>query len=133
GKPAALEPVVNAAQVGRRAAGPLVIGDPRNGKPFKGDVGGVRIYSRALTPAEAETLARDEPIRYILSQDESKRSKEQKQRLQDYFLSYDAPPELRRVYAELNSLKAQQGELKKEIANIQVMAEMAKPRDTFVL
>ena len=61
---------------GRRAAppGPLTIGDPHHDKPLKGDVGDLRIYDRALTPAEAEALALHEPIRYILAQEESKRS-----------------------------------------------------------
>ena len=114
-------------------AGPLTIGDPHRDKPLKGDVGGLRIYTRALTPADAEALALHEPIRYILAQDETKRTKDQNQRLLDYFLTHDAAPELRRVYAELNALKAKLAQTKKEIVTSQVMAEMAKPRDTFIL
>src|SRR5207253_742813 len=64
--------------------GPMSIGDPRNGKPLKGDVGGLRIYSRVLDASEAEALARHEPIRFILTQEESTRSNEQRQRLMDY-------------------------------------------------
>ena len=130
GKPAELEPVGPAPQ---HAGAPLAIGDPHNGKPFKGDVGGLRIYNRALSQADAEALALHEPIRFILGQEESKRTAEQKQRLRDYFLTYDAPPELRRVYGELNALKREQAELRKQIPTVQVMAEMAKSRDTFVL
>jgi hypothetical protein len=134
GKPAPVYPVAAALGVAiAHPAGPLAIGDPHHDKPFKGDIGGLRIYGRALSPLEAQTLAVHEPVRFILAQEESKRTREQKQRLQDYFLSYDAPADLRRVYAELNSLQAQQAGLKKEIATVQVMAEMAKPRDTFVL
>ena len=48
----------------------LTIGDPHHDKPLKGDIGGLRIYDRPLTPADAETLALHEPIRYILAQDE---------------------------------------------------------------
>jgi hypothetical protein len=130
GKPVTLE-AVGTLRVA--TSGPLAIGDPHNNKPFKGDAGGLRVYSRALSPLEAEALALHEPIRFILSQEESKRIREQKQRLRDYFLTYDAPADLRRVYVQLNSLKAQQAGLKKEIATVQVMAEMARPRDTFVL
>ena len=129
-KPVAMEPAGTAS---RHAAGPLAIGDPHNGKPFKGDLASLRIYDRALTRTEAEALAIHEPIRFILSQAEDKWTKEQKERLKDYFLTYDAPPALRRVYSELNALKAQQAELKKEIPTVQVMAEMARPRDTFIL
>ncbi len=46
-----------------------------------------------MTQAEAEALALHEPIRYILAQEESKRTKDQNQRLLDYFLTYDAAPE----------------------------------------
>jgi hypothetical protein len=130
GKPAPMDPVGPAAA---RNSGPLAIGDPHNGKPLKGDIGGLRVYGRPLEPQEVEALALHEPIRFILSQDETKRSREQKQRLLDYFLTYDAPADLRRVYAELNGLKDQLARLKKDIATVQVMAEMAKPRDTFIL
>lgn len=130
-KPTPMDPV-NPAPV--HAAGPLSIGDPHNGKPLKGDIGDLRIYSRALTPAEAEALALDEPIRAILLvAAEDKRTKDQKQRLLDYFLTRDAPADLRKVYAELNDLKNRAARLKKEIVTVQVMAEMAKPRDTFIL
>ena len=92
--------------VPRRAAGPLAIGDPHNGKPLKGDIGGLRIYSRALKPAEAETLALHEPIRAVLAVEEGKRSKDQKQRLLDYFLTYEAP---RRLAARLRGVERAEG------------------------
>jgi len=130
GKPVGLESAGTAA---RATPGPLAIGDAHNGKPFKGNVGELRVYGRALTRAEAETLAVDEPIRFILAQDEAKRTKNQQSRLMDYFLTHDAPPDLRRVYAELGVLKKRLAELKKEIPNVQVMAEMARPRETFIL
>ena len=114
-------------------AGPLAIGNPHHDKPLKGDVGGLRIYNRPLTAADAEALALHEPIRYILALEESKRTKDQNARLLDYFLTYDAPADLRRVYSELNALKVRAANIKKEIVNVQVMAEMAKPRDTFIL
>jgi hypothetical protein len=74
-----------------------------------------------------------EPIRFILDQDESTRSKEQKQRLLDHFLTYDASADLRRAYSELKSLRQRLATLRKDVVGVQVMAEMAKPRDTFVL
>jgi hypothetical protein len=122
-----------AGPAGSHASGPLSIGDPRSGKPFKGDIGDLRVYSRALTSGEAEVLAFHEPVRAILLVEESKRSKDQKQRLLDYFLTRDAPADLRRVYAEQNVLKEKAARLKKEITTVQVMGEMAKPRDTFIL
>ncbi|MEO8372655.1 MAG: DUF1553 domain-containing protein [Candidatus Solibacter sp.] len=115
------------------APGPFSTGNPHRDKPLKGDLGGLRIYNRALTQPEAEAQSLHEPIRYILAQDEAKRSKEQNARLLDYFLKYDAAADLRRVYFELDGLKTQLAETRKGIVTSQVMAEMAKPRDTFIL
>jgi hypothetical protein len=116
-----------------RSAGPLAIGDPHSERPLKGDIGDLRIYGRTLSAAEAEILALHEPLRYILASDEWERSEEQNQRLLDYFLTYDAPADLRRAYQELNALKERLARVKKDVVNVQVMAEMARPRDTFVL
>ena len=66
-KPTRLDLVGQAS--GPVPAGPLAIGNPDREKPFKGDIGGLRIYNRALTPVEVEALALHEPIRYILTQD----------------------------------------------------------------
>jgi hypothetical protein len=122
-----------AGKVEPRAAGPLAIGDPHREKPLKGDMSDLRIYDRPLSQPEAEALAIHEPIRFILRQEEGKWSKDQKQWLLDYYLTYDADPDLRRAYHELNALKRQLAEVKKGIVTVQVMAEMARPRDTFVL
>jgi hypothetical protein len=54
GKTAALAEVGAAAA---RASGPLEIGDPHNGKPLKGDVGGLRIYGAGREPALEGTEA----------------------------------------------------------------------------
>ena len=129
GTPAKMEPVGPAPA---RPAGPLAVDDPRD-KPFKGDIGALRIYGRPLDAAEAEVLAVHEPIRFIAALPEEKRSRDHKQRLRDYFLSRDAPEPMRHAWRELNELKERQAGLKGEIPTVQVMAEMARPRDTFVL
>ena len=132
-KPVGLSRVQSPPDPTPPAATTLSIGNPKNGKPLKGDIGGLRFYDRVLTVKDAEALAIHEPIRYLLAQEDSKRSKADEQRLLDYFLTYDAPADLRRAYAELNSLKKRLAEVKKEIVTAQVMQEMAKPRDTFIL
>ncbi|HTX34789.1 MAG TPA: DUF1553 domain-containing protein [Bryobacteraceae bacterium] len=130
GKPAALEPVGTAA---RTAAGPVAIGDPQFGQPFKGGFGDLRIYGRTLSAAEAETLAEAEPVRFILAIAKEDRTKEQKRRLKKHYFTCEAPPELRRVYTGLKSLESRLAKVQDQIATVQVMSEMAKPRDTFVL
>jgi hypothetical protein len=113
-----------------RAAGPLAIGDPHREKPLKGGLADLRIYDRSLSPAEAETFAIHDPVRFILLQSEGKRSKDQNQRLLDYFLTYDAEPEFRRAYHELNSLKRRLSHLKDEIASVQVICPRWRGRAT---
>jgi hypothetical protein len=69
-------------------------------------------------------------------------SKEQKQarlekqhqaRLTEYFLKHDAPEKYRQLYSRLADLRKARNELEKSITTTMVMAEMSKPRDTFVL
>jgi hypothetical protein len=130
GQPAALDAVGPAA---RQAPGPFAIGDPRLGQPFKGDAGDLRLYNRLLTAPEAQELTEYEPIRFILTLKKEDRTKEQKHRLKNHFLTFEAPPEIRRVYVELQSLKTRLAAVKKQIVTVQVMQEMARPRDTFIL
>jgi len=112
---------------------PLEVGNKNNGLPYKGQLDDVRIYKRPLDPAEVETLALHLPIRAILSEAAGKRSKDQRDKLREYFLTYDAPEHHRQTYAALKSLKAQKERLDKAIPSSMVMEELKKPRDTFVL
>ena len=45
-----------AGAAGEHAAGPLAIGDPRSGKPLKGEIGDLRIYDRPLSSFEVAAL-----------------------------------------------------------------------------
>jgi Protein of unknown function (DUF1553) len=69
----------------------------------------------------------------ILSGVIGKRSKEQAEDVRDYFLTYAAPESLRTAYRELKALTKEKEELENRIPTAMVMAEMKKPRDTFVL
>jgi len=61
------------------------------------------------------------------------RLKGQQARLSEYFLNYAAPRQYRDTYARLTMLRAEREELRKSIPTTMVMAEMKKPRETFVL
>ncbi|HEY6392158.1 MAG TPA: DUF1553 domain-containing protein [Bryobacteraceae bacterium] len=111
----------------------LEVGDAAVSKPFKGQLDDFRVYARALNIAEIQQLAVVQPARVTLSLAESKRSKEQKDRLRDYFLTYDAPENYRRLYADLKRLKAEQQFLQETIPTSMVMMESDKPRETVVL
>ncbi|MFQ5928861.1 MAG: DUF1549 domain-containing protein, partial [Acidobacteriota bacterium] len=111
----------------------LHIGKKNTGRGFQGVLDDLRIYNRHLTATEIEDLALHHPIRAILLRTTDKRTDKQKEELQDYYLFYHAPPQFRKLYAELKNLKSQKTELDKAIPTTMVMEEMEEPRDTFVL
>ena len=59
--------------------------------------------------------------------------KERQSRLTEYFLKYAAPEKERQLYAQLVDLRKEKAELEDAIPTTMIMAEMKKPRDTFVL
>src|SRR5581483_7649270 len=75
------------AQTAAGPAGPLEIGNPDSGPPFKGKLDDVRIYSRELTRLEIAHLDSLEPLRAILDILPQKRSKEQQAWIRDYYLT----------------------------------------------
>ncbi|HVH70445.1 MAG TPA: DUF1553 domain-containing protein, partial [Candidatus Dormibacteraeota bacterium] len=146
---------------------PLEIGNKNTGGLFQGQLGDLRIYTRALTDTEAENLAVDFPARVLLTElsgvpakeiatlqpdkppeeadigeppkaetKEQKKARLEKQhqaRLTEYFLKHDAPEKYRQLYSRLTELRKERGKLEKSITTTMVMAEMSKPRDTFIL
>ena len=117
-------------------ARPLEIGNQKLRNRYKGQLDDLRIYHRMLEPAEIEQLAVHYPIRALLSDSTPRRAADQKERkdkLRDYFLTYDAPEQLRRLHAQRKGLEAEKEALHKTIPTAMVMEEMAKPRETFIL
>ena len=53
--------------------------------------------------------------------------------MSEYFLEYAAPEKERQLYAKLEDLQAEKTKLEEAIPTVMVMAEMKKPRETFVL
>jgi hypothetical protein len=131
GTPQAVDILADGLSGPAPGSAPLRIGWKKFANPFKGQIGGLRIYNRVLAPAEVEGLAFDEPVRAALSA--VKPSKDQSERLRDYFLTRDAPEHIRAAHADLKRLETRKAELRKIIPTVMVMEEMEKPRDTFVL
>ena len=103
--PSAWTPSVTAAAHSGRST--LAIGDPHRDKPLKGDVGGLRIYDRAAAPNRTPRRWRcTSPSATSWRRTRASAPRIRTQRLRDYFLTYDAPADLRRVYAKLKALKA---------------------------
>jgi uncharacterized protein DUF1553/uncharacterized protein DUF1549/concanavalin A-like lectin/glucanase superfamily protein/cytochrome c len=112
---------------------PLRVGSKTLGKPFIGQLDDLRLYDRVLTPQQVEDLAIHHPMRVILSGVIGKPSKDDAERARTYFLTYAAPESLRTAYSELKALQSQKDDLVKKIPTTMIMAEMKKPRDTFIL
>jgi hypothetical protein len=98
-----------------------------------GSLDDMRFYNRPLSNEEAHVLAIDEPVRYLLFHSGIKRNKYQDGMLYDYFLKYDAPADLRQVYARLIQLKAEKKHLEEQIPTTMVMKELDKPRESHIL
>jgi hypothetical protein len=111
----------------------LRLGSKALGVPFRGQIDDLRLYGRALTPAEVEHLAIHYTVRVILSGVTGKRSTDEAAYTRDYFLTHAAPEAMRTLHTELKTLRKQKEELQKLIPSTMVMAEMTKPRETFVL
>jgi hypothetical protein len=111
----------------------LQIGAKQPLGPYKGQMDDLRIYSRMLQAAEIEAVAVHEPARATLRILEKKRSKDQRDRLREYFLTYAAPELMQKLHAELKVLTARKERLDDAIPTAMVMNELAKPRETFVL
>src|SRR3954471_19699247 len=112
---------------------PLRVGSKTLGQPFVGQLDDLRLYARVLNAQEIEDLAIHHPLRVILSGVIGKASKEDVDRTRAYFLTYAAPESLRTSYRELKALQVEKDDLVKQIPTTMIMAEMAKPRDTYIL
>ncbi len=143
GKASGISVYVNAARVkletlkdpqtAAGAPGPLEIGNPKSGAPFKGKLDDLRIYSRQLTPSEIAHLDSLEPLRAILGVLPEKRSKEQQAWIRDYYLTNAASAEDRTAWAGLKTKRLELKRLDAAIPTTMVMSELEKPRQTFIL
>jgi hypothetical protein len=112
---------------------PLTLGSRDLGQPFLGRIDDLRLYGRVLAPEQIANLAIHHPTRLILSGVFGKRTREGAAEIRDYFLTYAAPQALRTANTELKALNKEKEELELGIPTAMVMAEMKKPRETFVL
>jgi hypothetical protein len=116
-----------------RNSASLEIGNSALGKAFDGSLDDLRLYNRALRADEIEQLAIVYPIRAILSGNFGKRTKDEDNKLREYYLTRVAPTEIRQQAAEYKALKVERDRLNGQILTVMVMNEREKPRETFVL
>ncbi len=133
GKPFALELAASGPLSQMQSTEPIQIGIKTARERFKGQIDDLRLYSRVIDLAELTQLAVHQPVPPLLSIAKDKRTKQQKEALRDYYLSYQAPAEMREAWLDLKALRARKVDLDEEIPTTMVMGEAEKPRDTFIL
>ena len=107
-----------AFSIGRRSA---------SGTPFNGVIDDLRIYDRALTPEEIVSLN----LTALVAIAPEQRKPEHKEQLQKIFLQKFGTNSA--VFAKkVDDLKKSKSNVENAIPNTMVMAEMDKPRDTFM-
>ncbi len=107
--------------IGRRGGG---------GSPFTGRVDELHVFPRTLTEKEVVTLASG-PTITLASIEKAKRTKEQADKLRKFFRETQATDYLAAKKAAEDVRKAKT-DFEKAIPTVMVMAEMEKPRDTFI-
>ena len=100
---------------------------------FRGSLDDVRIYNRALSPAEAGMLADLTTVTDIAAMPEDKRSAAQADKIRDYFLEHALPANLAEARSHLHDAQATRDDFYRSLPTVMVMEEMPIPRETHVL
>jgi Protein of unknown function (DUF1553)/Protein of unknown function (DUF1549)/Concanavalin A-like lectin/glucanases superfamily/Planctomycete cytochrome C len=100
---------------------------------FRGSLDEVRVYNRALSPAEAGILADLTPINAIAALPEDKRTLAQSDKIRDYFLEHTLPPALAQARTRLANAETTRDAFYQSLPTSMVMEEMPTPRETHVL
>jgi Protein of unknown function (DUF1553)/Protein of unknown function (DUF1549)/Concanavalin A-like lectin/glucanases superfamily/Planctomycete cytochrome C len=106
-------------------------GGPEN--RFHGRIDEVRIYNRALSPAEAGMLADLTPVTAIAALAEDARTAAQADKIRDYFLDHALPHNIAEARTRLTSAQATRDAFYQGLPTVMVMEEMPAPRETHLL
>src|SRR5262249_31524283 len=106
-------------------------GGPEN--RFHGSIDEVRVYNRALSPAEAGILADLTLVTAIAALPEDKRTRAQADKIRDYFLEHALPPHIAEARAQLADAQAKRDAFYQGLPTVMVMEEMPAPRETHLL
>jgi len=100
---------------------------------FRGSLDDVRIYNRALSPAEAGMLADLTTVTDIAAIPEDKRSAAQADKIRDYFLEHALPANLAEARNHLADARTKRDTFYQSLPTVMVMEEMPTPRETHLL
>jgi hypothetical protein len=103
------------------------------GLRFKGSIDDVRVYDRALNPAEVEALRSPERIDVLAAKPVQARTGPEAHNLRLCFLEKFAPSKIQRALTELTQLRQERKKFNETIPTVMVMKERDEVRDTFIL
>jgi hypothetical protein len=134
GQPARLKVLLDDLNQSFQSREPLRIG-AGNGPQgrFRGRIHDVRVYNSVLSAAEAEVLVTTDPIPDVAAKPTAARTRAEARKLRLAFLEKDAPEIHRQAHRRVLALRRQRARLVESFPTTMIMAEMAMPRDTFVL
>jgi hypothetical protein len=116
-----------------RVSNPLRIGAAGAKMRFRGAIDDVRVYGRALTPAQAAIVASAQSANEIAAIDAASRTQAQTDKLRLCFLEQYAPEEVRASWRQLQQLRREREELTESFPTVMVMQEREERRDTHLL
>src|SRR5262249_3700706 len=100
---------------------------------FHGRIDEVRIYNRALSPAEAGILADLTPVTAIAAIPDDRRTTAQADKIRAYILAHALPDHLAQARTRLTNAQAKRDAFYQSLPTVMVMEEMPAPRETHVL
>ncbi len=113
---------------------PLRIGSGGGpGNRFRGGVGDLRVYGRALSGEEIGIIATTESATKLATISPAQRTAHQTAALRACFLAEHAPTALRSAQTAVAELQEKRSNWIESLPTVMVMVEMPEPRETFVL
>jgi hypothetical protein len=134
GAPRKIKPLLDDLNQSFNTSEPLRIGGGGGAENrFHGNIGDVRVYAAALTPAEVAVLATDASLSDVAKIAPEKRTQGQSDKLRLAFLDQYGPERIRAAWREVVELRKQRDRMNESFPTVMVMRERETPRDTFVL
>lgn len=133
GQPSVVEIRRDTLQATIASKEPWRIGWKGSGIGFEGGMDEFRLFDRALSASEINTLHWREFLEGTLALDQADRPRSTREKLEAYFIEHQGTQDLLALSNEVRILSNEQSDLRKKILSISVMREMDKPRDTFIL
>ena len=116
-----------------RVSNPLRIGAAGADMRFQGAIDDVRVYDRALTPAQAAIVASAQTANQIAAIGPASRTQAQAEKLRLCFLEQYAPEPVREAWKQLQQLRREREQLTDSFPTVMVMQEREARRATHLL